>query len=239
MFTQKHLFDIIQQMKKIFFVFLLLCQINLPSYTAPCYGTRMPQKNKFSIGLQNYTLLKRNLEKDYGKVRSLQNFFLASYGVFDWLSIDLKGGAGDIKQHPLDSSEIDYSTGFAGGYGFRIRLLDKDKTKVVFGFQHISVHPKRTYVNGVKNKAVLDDWQVSLLASYDLKIFTPYIGARWSRVDYIHWVGENRKREMSDLGESAGLILGFDVPFAEKFWVNLEGSFFDSEAFTCSLNYSF
>jgi len=226
-------------MYKFFLFSILIIQIAFTCYPAPSYGTKMPAKKSFSMGLQNYTLLKRYLEDDYGKLRSVQDFLLVSYGVFDWLSIDLKGGAGDIKQHPIGASEIDYSTGFAGGYGFRLRLLDKKNTKVVFGFQHISVHPKRTYVSGVKNKAILDDWQVSLLASYDLKYLTPYLGTRWSRVDYIHWVDEDRKRRMSDLSKSVGFIFGFDVPFTEKMWLNLEGSFFDSDAFACSLNYSF
>jgi len=225
-------------MRKIFLFLILFLQV-FNVQAAPVYGTKMPQKKQFFAGLQNYTILKRYLEEDYGKIRSVQDFFLVSYGIFDWLSIDLKGGAGDIKQHPIGTSEIDYSTGFSGGYGFRLRLLDKEKTKVVFGFQHISVHPKRTYVSGVKNKSILDDWQVSILTSYDLKYLTPYLGTRWSRVDYIHWVDEDRKRRMSDLSKSVGLVFGFDVPFTEKVWLNLEGSFFDSDAFACSLNYSF
>ena len=225
-------------MRKLFLFFILSLQVFCVQ-AAPCYGTKMPQKKQFFTGLQNHTLLKRYLEDDYGNLRSSQNFLLVSYGIFDWLSVDLKGGAGDIKQHPLGVSEVDYSTGFAGGYGFRLRLLNKEKTKVVFGFQHISVHPKRTYVAGVKNKAILDDWQVSMLASYDFKYLTPYLGTRWSRVDYIHWVDEVRKRKMSDLSRSVGLIFGFDVPFTQKLWLNLEGQFFDSDAFACSLNYSF
>jgi len=226
-------------MKKTILIFVFLLQVSISANSAPCYGTKMPQERQFFTGLGNHTLFKRYLEDDYGKLRSTQSFLLLSYGIFDWLSIDLKGGAGDMHQRPVDSSEIDYSTGFAGGYGFRLRLLDKKNTQVIFGFQHISVHPKRTYVSGVKNKAVLDDWQVSLLASYDLKIFTPYIGTRWSRVDYIHWVDDNRKRVMSDLGKSIGLVFGFDVPFTQKIWLNLEGSSLDSDSFSGSLNYGF
>ena len=61
-------------------------------YAAPCYGTRLPEKNKIDLDLQNYTILKRYQENDLGKLRSTQDFLLFSYGVFDWLSIDLKGG---------------------------------------------------------------------------------------------------------------------------------------------------
>jgi hypothetical protein len=226
-------------MRKIFIFFISFSVVSLPIFAAPCYGTKMPPKKEFFAGFQTHSIFKRYLEDDYGKLRSLQNFFLLSYGIYDWFSIDLKGGAGNIKQHPVGSDEIDYSTGFAGGYGLRLRLYDNQKVKAIFGFQHISVHPKGTYVAGVKNKAILDDWQVSLLASYDFKIFTPYLGTRWSRLDYIHRVGENRKRKMSDLTKSTGLIFGIDVPFTEKVWANLEGQFLDSEAFAFSLNYSF
>jgi hypothetical protein len=77
------------------------------------------------MGLQNYTLLKRYQEDSLGKMRSVQNFLTLSLGAFDWLSLDLKGGAGDIRQHPNGQSEIDYEFNFAGGYGFRMRLFEK------------------------------------------------------------------------------------------------------------------
>jgi len=162
-----------------------------------------------------------------------------SFGVFDWLSVDLKAGSGNIKQHPLGSDEVDYSAAFAGGYGVRLKFFDRNKVKAVLGFQHISVHPKSTHVGDVKNKAILDDWQWSLLASYDFKKITPYLGTRWSRVDYIHWVDQDRKRRMSDFTKDIGLIYGFNLPFGDKLWVNMEGSSFDSDALAFSLNYAF
>lgn len=215
-----------------------LCLVSL-SYAAPCYGTRLPEKNKLFVGFESYSLFKRYLEDSKGKLRSQQQFYTMSYGIFDWLSLDLKGGMGNIKQHPLGSDEVDYSMGFAGGYGLRLKFLDKNSWKMVFGFQHISVHPKKTHVADVKNKAVLDDWQTSLLASYSFKQVTPYLGTRWSRVDYIHWVGSDRKRTMSDFTKSIGLIYGFEIPLGKKFWAILEGSAFDSDALAVSINYSF
>jgi len=191
------------------------------------------------MGLENNNIFKRYLEGDNGNLRSAQGFLLLSYGIFDWLSIDLKGGAGNIKQHPVDSDEIRYPLGFAGGYGFRLKFFDKDKAKMVLGFQHISVHPRSKHVGSVRNKAILDDWQVSLLASYDIWKLTPYLGTKWSRTDYIHKVGTTRKRIMSDMTKDIGLIVGLDVGLAKQVWVNLEGQFFDVEACSFSLNYSF
>ncbi len=208
-------------------------------YAALCYGTKMPEKKEFFTGLETHAIFKRYLEDEYGKLRSFQNFLLISYGVYDWLSLDLKGGAGNIKQHPVGSDEIDYSSNFAGGYGFRLKLYDDKKIKTVFGFQHISVHPKSIHLGTIKNRAILDDWQVSLLASYDFKKITPYLGTRWSRIDYIHTVADSRKRKMSDSTKSIGFIFGLDLPLTKKAWLNLEGQLFDSEAVAFSLNFSF
>ncbi|MFH0912825.1 MAG: hypothetical protein V1884_00870 [Candidatus Omnitrophota bacterium] len=218
------------------FTFLLL---PFYCYAAGCYGTRMPSEKQLFAGLQTYNIFKRYLENDFGKIRSTQHFLLLSYGVYDWLAIDLKGGAGNIKQRPTTSAEVDYTSNFAGGYGFRLRLYDKQNLKMVFGFQHISVHPKSTHLGIVRNKVILDDWQWSFLTSYAFKKIAPYLGTRWSRIDYIHTVGDTRKRKMSDLTKSAGLILGLDLPLTEKSWLNLEGQFIDSEAMALSLNFSF
>lgn len=209
-------------------------------YAAPCYGTRLPGKNKFVAGAQYYNIFERYLESaGNGKMRSQQEFVLLSYGVFDWFSIDLKGGSGDIRQHPEGKDELSYSSFLGGGYGFRLKVYDKENIKSVFGFQHISIHPKTIHLADGKNKAVLDDWQLSALVSYDLKKITPYLGGRWSRCDYIHWIDGARSRVKSDLGRSWGLIYGLDLPLGEKFWVNLEGQAFDSQAFAVSLNYVF
>lgn len=220
-------------------IFIFVFCILDSAYAAPCYGTKMPGKSKVFMGLQYHAMFKRYLEDNFGKVRSQQYFLLLSLGVTDWFSIDLKGGGGDIRQRPNDASEVKYSPGFAGGYGLRLRLFEKENWRAVFGFQHISVHPKSKHVSGIRNKAVLDDWQTSLLVSYDFKKFTPYLGTRWSRVDYIHKVDTTRKRRMSDLTKDLGLIYGVDIPLNDKVWVNLEGNNLDSDALAVSINYSF
>lgn len=209
-------------------------------FAAPSYGTKLPQKGKFFGGFQTHVIFKRYLENEFGTLRSNQEFFQLSYGIFDWLSLDLKAGSGLIKQHPLNSSEIDYPSSFAGGYGIRVKFYDREKVKAVFGFQHISVHPRSVRLNaGQKNRAILDDWQVSLLASYALGGFTPYLGVKWSRVDYIHWVEEDRKRRMSDLTQDLGVIFGFDLPLYESTWLNIEGQLIDTQAFSFSFNFKF
>ena len=226
-------------MRRILLCFFVYFCLSNSCYAAPCYGAKMPQKNQLFWGVQTHSVLKRYLEEENGKLRSLQEFVLISYGIFDWLSIDLKGGAGYIKQQPAREDRIDYSSYLGGGYGFRISLYDHQKTKIVFGFQHISVHPHSFNINGRKNKAVLDDWQLSLLISGNFSIITPYVGTKYSRMDYIHWVDNVRNRVKSDLTKSVGLIVGVDIPMSNKAWLNVEGQFFDTEAFAASLNFHF
>jgi hypothetical protein len=199
----------------------------------------MPEKNQLFGGVQTYSVLKRCLENQNGKMRSLQNFVLISYGIYDWLCIDLKAGEGYIKQQPSGAERIDYAAYLGGGYGFRMGLYDNQKTKIAFGFQHISVHPHKVHKNGIKRKSVLDDWQFSLLASRDFSRFSPYLGTRWSTMDYILWENGERNRVKSDRTKNAGLIVGVDIPLSEKAWLNVEGSFFDAEAFATSLNFGF
>ncbi len=214
--------------------FILNLSFTLCILAAPAYGPRMPDRGKFFCGIQDYTLLKRNLEKENGKMRSVQNFFLLSYGVLDWLCLDLKGGAGYIKQHPKEKTEIDYPTYMGGGYGFRVQLIKNARyaTKLIFGFQHISIHPKHIQINGVKYKGVLDDWQFSLLLSKEMGKITPYLGTKWSRTDYINWQDNHRNRIKSDLTHSVGIIVGIDLPVRNNTWVNLEGHFLDEKAFS-------
>jgi hypothetical protein len=126
-----------------------------------------------------------------------------------------------------------------GGYGFRLRLWEKEGLKAVFGFQHISIHPETVVVDNQKNKAVLDDWQFSLLVSYRFRLISPYLGTRWSRVDYIHWQDGTRNRVKSDRTKSVGLVFGCNLDLSKNIWLNAEGNFFDSEALAASLNYSF
>lgn len=206
---------------------------------APAYGTRLPEKFHLAVGGQTYAVFNRDLEDANGEMSSLQHFLLLSFGITDWLSLDLKGGAGDIEQDPDNGNKIQYPAYVGGGYGFRVRLYNDERVKAVFGFQHISIHPYSVFIGNTKNKAVLDDWQFSFLGSYDLRWLTPYAGAKWSRMDDIHWVEDFRKRKQSDLSKSAGLITGMEIPLGKRTWINVEGQFLDSQAVAVSVNYQF
>jgi hypothetical protein len=226
-------------LKPLLCVFLINLFWMTVSWAAPAYGTRLPEKSHVCIGGQSYYVLERKLEQGHGEMNSLQHFLLISYGLTDWLSVDLKGGAGNIRQKPDIGHEIEYPSYVGGGYGFRLKFYEKEKKKAVFGFQHISIHPYTQVVGDTKHKAVLDNWQISWLASHEFAHAVPYAGMKWSRMDNIHWVDEERGRERSDIGKSIGFILGADIPFGRNMWMNMEGQVWDDQALAVSLNVQF
>jgi len=218
---------------------IFLTLIPVETSAAPAYGTKLPGQWQFQIGAQSYTVFERKLYRDQGEIRSQQQFLNISLGFTDWFTLDLKGGSGDIEQKPDIGNAIKYETYVGGGYGFRLKFLDTEKTDAVFGFQHISIHPVTQIIDGVKHKAVLDDWNWSFLVGHRLGMVEPYAGVRWSRMDYIHWVDNERKRVKSDLDRSTGAILGFNIFLKEDFWLNVEGNAFDTEALAAGFNYQF
>ena len=217
---------------------------SLSSFAAPAYGTHMPEKGHWHWGWQTNVVLRRNLEREWGKLRSYQTFITGSFGLTPWLCFDGKLGWGNIKNRPENISRIDYPGNFAGGYGFRVKLYRHatDKIKSVFGFQHISVHPDHQYVGKEKRKVILDDWQFSFLVSYDLsRYFVPYAGVKLSRMDLIEKAGDIRKRKRSENSELAGMILGVDIYLdkTHRQWFNLECRFFDEAAISLGVVFSF
>jgi hypothetical protein len=220
-----------------FISFIIIC-LPVSAHSAPCYGTKIPQKGEFFSGLEGY-YIQRGLEKDQGNVKSLQSFLLISYGIYDWLSLDLKIGAGNITRYGAHQDNVHYKAKFDGGYGFRVRVFEKDNIRAVAGFQHISVHPFTERLDGKKYKSVLDDWQGSFLLSYSFRSFRPYSGIVASRTDYINWIDDNRKRHMSDSNKPVGLVLGADFDITDKMWINIETSLFNTKSLALSLNARF
>jgi len=215
-------------------IFLLLL-VPGSLYAAPCYGPNMPEKGKWEIGAQANILFKRNMEKTHGEFKSSQYFITLSYGIFDWLSLDGKLGAGDIIQKPENEDELGYNVNFAGAYGFRLHLFQNGAKKIraVAGFQHISVHPDSRDVSGIKNDCIMDDWQASLLFSRDYKRISPYLGFKLSRSDLMHKIAEGKKRKKSE--DLFGLFTGADFYLSDKLRLNLEARFLDESAVSAAL----
>jgi len=228
--------------KKILIIGLLASLIPGWLLAAPCYGPIMPESRKVFAGVQSYALMRRNLENDYGFINSTQYFYMMSFGITDWFCLDGKIGTGNIRAHPNEQEKVHYESAFAGGYGFRFRLYQNENKTInyIFGFHHISVHPYGKIVEGNKHRAIVDDWQFSLLSSVQVKDWVPYGGLKWSRVDYIHTLNNERKRVMGDIAHPFGVIAGIDIPLQKcKWWLNLEGHLIDETAVSGSLIYAF
>lgn len=209
-------------------------------FAVPCYGTHMPGKKKFFGGVEYNYIIKRELEHDHGRVKNPDQFLMVSYGIFDWLSLDLKGGSGKIYYKDSEYGDQEFATSFAGGYGFRIRLWqNKNKDiKVVTGFQHISVHPKRVHSADGRYSIVIDEWQGSCLGSVRIKQFDPYLGFKYETFDLIRWLKDaNRKRYKSE--DNWGLVLGTDFWLKKNIKLNLECHFLDEKAASVSLTREF
>lgn len=229
--------------RKYLTIILSICFIILFSkniWATPCYGTDMPTKHHFFAGLEYNIITKRDLENNNGRIKNSDQFLMVSYGLFDWLSVDLKGGSGKVTYKDSAVGDVDFSTSFAGAYGFRIKLFEsKNKfLKIVTGFQHISVHPRRVATAVGKYSVVVDEWFGSTLASIKLNKFVPYLGFRTGTYDVIRWINdENRKRFKSE--DNLGLIVGFDFWLTDKIKVNFEHHFFDEIAGSVSVGINF
>ena len=209
-------------------------------YAAPTDGTNMPYKSKYITGYQNNTIFKHDLADSYGNIKSSQNYYTLSYGVFDWLAIDGKIGFGDVREKGGDHPKVDHNYGFAGGYGFRLRVLDdaKNRVRIVTGFQHTSTHPASRNLNGDKREAIYEDWQGSLTASKDVGIVTPFAGAKVSYGNLIQKTNDiDRKNRPPKY--YAGAVVGCDIKVTKNTYLSLEGHFIDETSLSAGAYYKF
>lgn len=207
---------------------------------APTDGTDIPYKGKYVTGYQNNIIFKHDLADSYGNIKSDQHFYTLSYGVFDWLTLDGKIGFGNAREKGGVNPKVDHHYGFAGGYGFRLRILDnvKNNVRVVTGFQHISVHPASRNLNGDKREAIYDDWQVSLVSSKDIGRVTPFAGAKLSLGNLIQKTNDiDRKNRPPEY--YAGVILGCSVKLTKNTYISVESHFIDETSLTSGFYYKF
>jgi hypothetical protein len=211
---------------------------------APAYGTRLPSQGQIFGGMQYHRIQERKLDQSGGRFESSQYFALLSYGIVDWVSLDLKGGMGDTDWRADGFDELRLPTWLTGGYGVRVKLFETEsqKMKFVFGFQHISVHPKsrdiRSDPRGPRFKTVIDDWQFSLLGSSAVgDSVTVYGGGKWDRMDLITWTEGDRKRFKPK--HQWGVVVGCDLDITRRMWLNMEANLGDGEAFSLGIHASF
>jgi len=224
-------------------VYGLVTLLLLVSYSldaAPTDGTNIPYKGKYITGYQNNAIFKHDLSDSYGNVRSLQNYYTLSYGVFDWLTLDGKIGFGNLREKGGAHPKVEHNYGFAGGYGFRLRVTDDaaNKVRVVTGFQHTSTHPADRNLNGDKRHAIYEDWQVSLVSSKDVGIVTPFAGAKLSYGNLIQKTNDiDRKNRPPKY--YAGAVVGCNVKLTKNTFMSVEGRFIDETSLSSGIYYTF
>ena len=224
----------------IYFIIIIFLLYSFKTYASPTYGTNMPHKGKYATGYQSNIIFKHDLSDSYGNVRSIQHFYELSYGVYDWLTVDGKIGIGNLRAKGGVHPKVEHNYGFAGGYGFRLRVLDDagNKIRVMTGFQHISVHPPSRNLNGDKREEIYEDWQASLLSSKDIGIFTPFAGAKISYGNLIQKTN-NIDRKNRPPAYYAGAVIGCNVKISKDLYISVESHFIDEVSLSTGIYYTF
>jgi len=211
-------------------------------FAASSNGTRILDRGKIEAGYEYNNMFRRPLDRSYGSMSTADNFFILSVGVFDWLTLDGKIGLGDeMVKGGIHLPKLQFSTGFAGGYGFKVKFFEHDGTglRILAGAQHICVHPQARNVNGNKYETILDDWQVSGLVTRKFRYLTPYLGMKLSDCEFIISVNEHDKKRRYSLNH-IGFIFGSDFWICkDKIRLNVEGRLFDENAFSTAVAYMF
>ena len=200
----------------------------------------MPKEKQWIWGLAGDFLIDRNLKADQGGTSGNRYFVTGSYGVFKWICFDGKIGVGDVCWHNSSLGNLSYNTGFAGGYGFRIKGYENKNLglKTVACFQHISVHPHTTCPANDKHRVIIDDWQGSILISKDIENFMPYVGVRYGTVDFIKWINEHDRRRIKSK-DMFGAVIGMDYLIGKSVRLNIEGDFIDGEEISIGVSRDF
>jgi hypothetical protein len=200
----------------------------------------MPGKHKLFAGVEYNFVIEREFQNNHGRVKNPDQFFMLSYGLCEWLSIDLKGGCGKIEFKDSEVGDQDFSTSLAGAYGFRLRLWEnKEKNlKLVTGFQHISVHPRHTHTSLGKYAVVVDEWQGSCLGSVRIKQFVPYLGFKYETYDLIRWIDSTHRKRYKSKG-NWGPVLGTDFWINKNWKLNLECQLLGEKSASASLGFDF
>lgn len=213
----------------------------LGAEAAPSNGTRFLPKGKIESGYEYNIMFKRPLGHSFGDLKTQDNFYTLSFGAFDWLSLDGQAGIGNAVVKGGKLPTLDFNTGFAGGYGFRVKAFENEKwgLRAILGGQHISVHPKDRTIDNDKYETFLDDWQISGLVAKDFKYLTLYAGMKGSDCEYVYKLNQHDKKRVSSK-EHIGLITGTEFYFfSRKARIGVEGRFFDETALTASASWLF
>ncbi len=196
----------------------------------PTFGTFMPKSGEWQAGGRTNLIFERSV-KDYDKAKTNAYWYKVSFGFADWFCFDGVIGSGDVRAAYINEKVVRYPFSFSGGYGWRAKLYRDEEDDMVwlFGFQHVSTHPKSQQYDGRKREIIWDEWQFSTLLSKRLWALRPYCGTKWSFTYLISKVDGDRHRRLSN-SPPLGLVVGADLQMNNYLYMNAEARFFDETA---------
>ncbi len=218
---------------------LILALSSINVMAIPSEGNFLPAKQETIWGFQFNNIFLRDFNKVEGKGITKQYFLKASYALTERFFLDGKIGMGSISFKRNDGTDLDFSSGFAGGYGFRYLVYPNDKNgwKSIIGFQHISCHPFKDTVNDVNHRVIWDEWQGTWLFIKACKKADFYFGPQYSEAQLKYKVDDLRRRLKAE--DSWGLLFGSNYRFTKKTSVSVEIRVLDEWAINTGICYKF
>jgi len=222
---------------RIILLILLVSPVN--AIAIPSEGNFVPESGKSIWGFQFNNIFLRDFNKVQGKGNTKQYFLKASYGLSERFFLDGKIGMGSVSFRRNDGLDLNFSSGFAGGYGFRYLLLEDDQGswKSIVGFQHISCHPFKDTISDVNHRVIWDEWQGTWLFIKTFEKADLYFGPQYSAVQLKYKVDDFRRRLKTE--DSWGVLFGTDYLLSEKTSINIEIRLIDEWAVNTGISYKF
>ncbi len=189
----------------------------------PSEGSFLPKKHHTDWGFQYNWVVKRDFTKVKGKGTTTHYFLAASYGLSDRFCLDGKVGVGRIGFRRDDNIDMNFTSGFTGGYGFRYLLKKPDESNLGYscGFQHISTHPYKEEYENKTYRVIWDEWQGSLLCIKKCPQISYYLGAQYSYSQLIYKVDRHHHLYLKT-EDVWGLIIGADHKIGKNANLNME-----------------
>jgi hypothetical protein len=209
------------------------------AFAIPSEGDFLPAEHSSIWGIQYNHIFLRDVNKVEGRASTTQYFIAASYALTPRFFLDGKIGMGNVRFKRNDGLDLDFSTGFAGGYGFRY-LVHEDSVsgfKSIAGFQHISCHPFKDEVNTAPHRVIWDEWQGTWLFIKEWHKAALYCGPQYSAMQLKYRVDSFRRRLKTE--DSWGMLVGGNYRIGKNVSINTEFRLFDEQAVNTGIYYKF
>ena len=216
---------------------LLLSSVNV--IAIPSEGNFLPAEGAAIWGLQFNNIFLRDFNEVEGQGKTKQYLLKTSYALTKRFFLDGKIGLGSVRFKRNDGIDLNFSSGFAGGYGFRYLLFENEQSgwKSIVGFQHISCHPFKDTVGDVKHRIIWDEWQGTWLFIKELEKADFYFGPQYSAAQLKYKVDDFRRRLKSE--DSWGLLFGANYSLTKKASISAEIRVLDEWAINTGISYKF